>query len=117
MSRLSDEHVESMKEKIRAMVDMELYEAQRVNGRYFNSNHEAYAVILEEMQEAQAELDFVKVFVDEIWENVMLDKNIRFQAEKARQSALFLIYEVIQLTAMIQKAIDSEEERRTVRPE
>ena len=105
---------EDLTNKIARLITEEL---TRANEKFplFASNHEAYAVILEEHEEVFEDLvEFDKNF-ELLWEAVrhnykdyeVIDclKHMLFNAKNAA-------CEIIQLCAMCQKAIDSEERNR-----
>lgn len=89
----------------------------------FASDHEAYAVMLEELQESNTELELLKQEIDEYWyecKRNMLDKKIgvfqevqrNYYCEKIKEKAISLACEAIQIAAMAQKTIDSAEKRK-----
>lgn len=85
------------------LVELELEAADRENPP-FHSAHEGYAVILEEADEAQAELEALLAWVRELWED------IKMNAGKARNftagieyRALRLAAEALQVAAMARK--------------
>jgi tetrahydromethanopterin S-methyltransferase subunit B len=81
----------------------------------FNSTHEGYAVILEELQEAKEGLEKVEALVDELWHSV---RNNSFDSFRYRDNAIIntvylydeavkLACEVIQIAAMANKFVES----------
>lgn len=81
---------------------------------YFASNHEGWAVIIEEYFEAVTELKECKEMVTAIQACVFEDKEQEAcaYALRLKQYATFLACEGIQLAAMAQKFIDSDKARR-----
>lgn len=79
----------------------------------FGSNHEAYAVILEEYEETEEEhTTFDKKFV-EVWrEKVRQDEDAYEGFLALRDIALRASAEWLQVASMCEKASDSERERR-----
>lgn len=106
-----NQHYQYMKNMISGLVGLELRDA---NQHYplFASNHEAVAVIFEELQETQEDLRDVRESLKEIWDKVRKDEDCTAVLKLAKQYAQHAAYEAIQVSAMCQKAIDSERERK-----
>ena len=86
-------------------VDVEL-EAARKEHEEFHSLHEAYAVTLEEVEEAQTELSSAQYCLDALWDDIKTDNTeeaIKF-FEKLENYAVNLAAEAIQVAAMARKA-------------
>ena len=83
------------------------------HGHTFGSNHEAYAVILEEYEETEEEHTlFEKKFI-EVWrEKIRQDEDAYDGFIALRDIALRASAEWLQVAAMCEKASDSENERR-----
>lgn len=98
---------EDLKNKIALLVDEEL---KRANDNFplFASNHEAYAVILEEYEEAMTEAEDIGVELKSMWVKVKNDENALRCLGYIMGKAGFMACEAIQLAAMAKKAIDSE---------
>lgn len=80
----------------------------------FHSGHEAYAVILEEYDEAWEELVGVNEGVRSIWQNVKEDnisKELKEVILEAKDRAVKLACEAVQVAAMLDKFIMSFEEQ------
>jgi len=75
----------------------------------FNSTHEGYAVIKEEVEEAAEELENVNFSLSSIWRNVKInDKETAIKhAGHLKDFAIKLAAEAIQVAAMAQKFTDS----------
>lgn len=71
----------------------------------FNSNHEGYAVLLEEVEEAEYEMDMVKSNLRYVWYSVKNDRPVD-TAEDVKNHAVRLACEAIQVAAMCDKFID-----------
>ena len=88
-------------------------ELQRANEErpLFVDNHQAFAVILEEYQEAKEEVEeFCKVAMD-MWKNVRTDSDCYDHLKVMEHNAKNLAAEAVQLAAMCRKAIESEKAR------
>lgn len=90
--------------KIQALVDEELKEA---NKKYplFSSDHEAYAVILEELEESEENVKEMKYWLDTIWQCIRKNGDIKQFVEILKRSALETAAEAIQIAAMCDKAM------------
>lgn len=102
-----------VKNDIESLVKKELLVS---NKKYplFHSGHEAYAVILEESDEAREELIEVELGLCSIWQNVKDDnvgKEIKEIILEARKRAINLACEAVQVAAMLDKFIMSFEEQ------
>lgn len=98
--------MKELKEAVRALMREEYERAAERFGESFNSPHEAYAVILEEAQEAGLELMDLKCAIDLFWESVKKD-DTEFQKEALKdieKDALNAACECIQIAAMAYKA-------------
>lgn len=76
----------------------------------FTSAHEGYAVMLEEVEEAEAELDNIKSSLEYLWDRVKDNANrerLNIYARDIKKTAQNLACEAIQVAAMAQKLIDS----------
>lgn len=62
------------KNQLRTCTELELAQAKKEYGERYHSAHEAYAVILEEIQEAQAELEMLQFTFDSLWKDIRADK-------------------------------------------
>jgi hypothetical protein len=93
--------------KIEQLVKMELQESYVVHGG-FNSTHEGYAVLKEEIEEAEDEIGKVKIALNDMWTAIKSDENqgARYIAERALEMAKKGVSEMIQVAAMCQKMIE-----------
>ena len=98
-----------VREEVRKCIDKELEHACK-KFSMFSTLHEAYAVTLEEMQEAEEELNNVKRFMDLEWKQIRLNNSELSccQASRVKYAAERLAIEAIQVAAMAQKTIDSQ---------
>ncbi len=90
--------------ELRKLVDLELEAANRENPP-FHSAHEGYAVILEEVEEAKAELARVENDMVSIWAGVRHDDPDRAYtwARFLENTAMRLAAEALQVAAMARK--------------
>lgn len=103
-------------QKISKMMEEELEDANE-KFMQFNSRHEAYGVILEELQEANEEINDVKLGINEnYWKMCRYSKKIKYNSKEIKVLLACLesgivncIHEMIQLGAMIKKARQLEE--------
>ena len=103
----------AVKSDVEKLVQKELESA---NQRFpmFRSDHEGSAVICEEIQEAEYEIECVKDRFEELWRSVKNDLSSEWIAElnvALMKRATNLACEAIQVAAMAQKFIDSQKER------
>ena len=98
---------------LKKLAAQELAEAAQIHVP-FHSFHEGYAVIMEEMQELQEEVQSAGVYMDRLWEQVRYDNHGRARefAARIRDTAIQAAAEALQVAAMAQKLIDMGGERR-----
>lgn len=100
-----------MKELIKGVSKLAEEEAERsmVKHPLFNSTHEGYAVIKEEVEEVAEELDHVISNLNKMWWQIRVDNgelSIKYVG-LIKRYATNLAAESIQVAAMAQKFIDS----------
>ena len=90
------------RERIYKLVEQELDEA---NEKYplFHSPHEAYAVLKEEVDELQYEIEKIKSGTDYLWTAVKNDRDIESYADRIFAYAVMTVQEAIQVAAMCEK--------------
>ena len=91
-------------------------ELDSANQRFpmFRSDHEGYAVIKEEYEEAECELAYIKDRVAGLWNSVKHDLSAEWITEinaTIMNRSVNLACEAIQVAAMAQKFINSQKER------
>lgn len=93
-----------VKDKLPALVDEEL-EAAMEEHPLFSSAHEGYAVLLEEIEEAEEALYQLRENVGTLWGAVRRDNvdMIKGKATQMARSAIDLAAEAIQVAAMARK--------------
>lgn len=98
--------IDTMAEKqLTGAVESELDHIREVYGRQYNSLHEGYAVLLEEVEEAENELERVKEELSDLWLCIKQNDN-KGAAEALRRintHAYFMLQEVTQVNAVTQK--------------
>lgn len=85
--------------------------ADQTHGDRFSSNHEAYAVILEEVEEADFEESIFKDNFRSVWWNIKNDIEPKHNWTHLHGVALRCCAEWLQVATMCKKAKESEEER------
>ncbi|MCB6366626.1 hypothetical protein LI291_10625 [Intestinibacillus massiliensis] len=94
------------------VIELVFKERDAANKRFppFRSPHEGYAVILEELQEAQEELDNSAKHFKFIWALIKADKSPYIQMGHLYADTINAICELIQYAAMQRKFLDMEEQ-------
>lgn len=82
------------------------YENAQRRGRVYNSRHEAYAVLREEVEELGEEVKYAKHRLKLTWEAVRCDKSIQDDALRIRAAARNAACEAVQVMAVCQKILD-----------
>ena len=79
---------------------------------YNHSAHEGYAVLREEVDELLEETEKIKAMSEMLWRDVKFDSGGQFETARAiKNFAIHAAAEAVQVAAMAQKFIDSEERR------
>lgn len=95
-------------EEVKELIEKEYGRASVEHGPKHHSDHEAYAVILEELDEAKDEVRFCQSALDKFWQYVKDDNNylpFRLNGMKlVYEKALLGAFELIQVAAMAHKA-------------
>ena len=99
----------AVKQDVEKLVQKELKSA---NQRFpmFRSDHEGAAVILEEIEEAQEDMNNVQDNFLDLWKSVKRNSEPEYHAESVYICAVSLAIEAIQVAAMAQKFIDGQKE-------
>ena len=103
----------AVKSDVEKLVQKELESANQ-KFPMFRSDHEGAAVIFEEIQEAEYELECTKGRFQELWSSVKRNLSSEWISEVnvvIMNRAVNLACEAIQVAAMAQKFIDSKKER------
>lgn len=91
---------------IHTLIQEELEEANQIHP-LFQSPHEAYAVILEELEETKEDLARCEKHMEEMWHRIRNDWGTEDVLKSMKCHAVFMIQEGIQVAAMCQKGLDS----------
>ena len=91
---------------IHNLIEEELAAANKIHP-LFQSPHEAYAVMLEECEETEAEMAACNELLGDIWKGCRFDYGTEEEVKLLLGHAVYLIQEGIQLAAMAQKTLDS----------
>ena len=84
------------------------YELQAITKKYgvhYASSHEGYAVLKEEVEEAEECIQLLKDKLAEIWKNIKLNWNDSAVVYQAQQSAVALAEEAVQCAAVCERFI------------
>lgn len=89
---------------IHALADTELEDANKKHPP-FQTAHEAYGVILEEMQEVEEALERAKEQFAEVWDCVRHDMSIKHDLGFLAENMADVVKEAIQVMAMCKKGL------------
>lgn len=92
-------------EGVKYLVQNEFDMACEDNGERFNSDHEAFSVILEEVAESKEELQIVIDCMNGLWRSVRQDNKSGDILTDIERHARRLACEAIQVAAMARKAM------------
>jgi nitrate/nitrite-specific signal transduction histidine kinase len=91
---------------IQEAIEVELENAREQWGPQYNTPHEAYAVLKEEVEEAMDDLTIIQQDLDFLWSAVKgnSDKPYKAALKHIQQTALALAIEAVQIAAVVKKA-------------
>lgn len=94
------------KEEVYRLAEEEL---KKANEKYplFSSQHEAYAVLKEEVEEMMEEAEKCKEHLQDMWRATRADYGCDYSIKQLRGRALYTVQEGIQVIAMCDKALQS----------
>ena len=97
-----------VRDEVRDAVHTEQEAAERVHGLH-HSHAEKYSVMLEELEEAEEELQHARDCLDGFWRGVRLNRDdwTTWHASRVAEAAERAACECIQLAAMARKAVGS----------
>ena len=84
------------------------YELQAITKKYgahYASPHEGYAVLKEEVEEAEESIKLLNDKLAEVWKNIKLNWNDSAVVYQAQQSAVALAEEAVQCAAVCERFI------------
>jgi len=99
-----------MQEIIEGVEKLAYEELERANVKFplFQSAHEGYAVILEEVEEVEAELEEIKFAMKKLWRIIKYNETDLARIDSMKRYATNLAAEAIQVVAMCNKFKESE---------
>ena len=99
-----------MQEIIEGVEKLANEELERANVKFkmFHSTHEGYAILKEEIEEVEFEMDRVKKAEERMWRHIKLNKLIPNDIDILKRVATNAAAESIQVIAMCNKFIESE---------
>lgn len=100
--------IDEIRVKVNELVHEELERSYKKED-VFHSPHEAYAVLLEEIEEASDEFYWVDTHIDQLWNRVKENSAVGFSCSMLENSAIRGACELIQVAAMCKKWMESEE--------
>lgn len=83
----------------------ELVDANTKHPPTFNSMHEAYAVIKEEVEEMQEDMKYIESNLELLWRSVKADDDGTHSLMRMKKLAITAVQEGIQVIAMCDKAL------------
>lgn len=92
----------AIESQVRELVATELAAANRKHPP-FHSQHEGYAVILEEMQETEEAIRLAKIDLEIAWRNIRDDIGAEVEISGLKDRAIQVACEAIQVAAMCEK--------------
>ena len=98
--------------RVETLICGELRTAKEQHGEKFNSLHEAYAVALEELEEASLDFENTKTDFSYFWEDITANDDPTNDLIDAKHYAVEAIKELAQFAAMIDKTLETLEKRK-----
>ncbi len=89
--------------ELNEVVDNEFLRASKDRGTTFTSYHEGYAVLLEEIEEAEAELHRLERAVRHLWAAIKNDDMLTLYPYEVKRHAVLAAAELVQVAAMAEK--------------
>ena len=93
--------------KINEAVTLEIANAVKTYGAVYHSLHEGYAVLLEEIEETEKDLDYIKNHLAMLWDAVKADSEseVKSNARIIALDAVELAKEAVQIAAVCRKIL------------
>ena len=76
-------------------------------GTKYNSEHEGYAVLKEEVEEVSDELEYINNFMRILWLNVKTNDKLNGSLNGIKERAKFLAQEAFQVAAVCQRFLNT----------
>lgn len=95
---------------VKSAITSEFQHAVKNYGKSYNSNHESYAVLKEEIDEARDELIQIQNKIYESWQLVKIDRDRLYKDEvaKMKEHAEALALEACQIAAVCSKILNGD---------
>lgn len=99
----------AVENQVRDLVKIELAAA---NERFpqFQSAHEGYAVIREELEETEEKVEMSKKYLKFLWDSIKMDGKTKWAVEYMKELSINAACEAIQVAAMCQKFLEMEKD-------
>ena len=93
--------------KINEAIQLEIDLAVKTYGAEYHSQHEGYAILLEEIEEAERDLDYIRNHLAMIWDVVKVDNEneVKSNARIIGLDAIELAKEACQIAAVCKKIL------------
>ena len=93
--------------QLNAAVESELKNIRKVYGEQYHSLHEGYAILLEEIEEAEKDFDYIKNHCAMLWDNVKINDatTVKANARAIAFDAVELAKEAVQIGAVARKIL------------
>lgn len=94
-------------EAINKAICYELSNIVKKYGPVYASEHEAYAVLLEEVEEAKEEYKCMKIWLKAAWRNIKNNENLDITVREIKEHAIELIKESVQCAAVCERFLET----------
>ena len=98
---------EKAKESINQAIAYELQNIVKNYGPTYNSNHEGYAVLKEEVEEAADALKAVNQNLNVLWKSIRVNFVTGECINQVKKNAVFLAQEAVQVVAVCERFIET----------
>ena len=94
---------EKAAESIDKAVAYELQNSVKEHGAFYASEHEAYAVLLEEVEEVEEEAECIKIWLESVWKCIKGNQDLGIRVNEIKEHALDLAKEAVQVAAVCER--------------
>lgn len=94
-------------EALELAINFEFNKITADHGEVYASEHEAYAVLLEEVEEAREAYKCMKIWLKAAWRNIKANENNQLVIEKIKEEAIELIKESVQCAAVCERFLET----------